>query len=172
MMRPLLSVSLVLALAGWGMAGDKATDRGTVTGWRYPEAEVLEESRSAQSATQNGQTERVVFSSGQYRSAASFREVLAFYIAKSGLKVPNETIVGRDFPGDKICIPAQFFEGDVKGQNVNVTLLHNIRPTAATATMLISNHPEAGSLTITISRGDKEDATSIHLVQHPRKYMK
>ena len=170
------AIICVLSLATSSSFGAESKDPvRQFDSWNFPGA-VLSGAKAdttitakAKGAT-TGQT--VEFALRQYRTNAGFREVLAFYIRKSGLKVPNDNIVGRDFPGDKICIPAHFSRTDCKGESPSVTLLHDIRKHGATATFLITNHPEHGAITISISRAAGDEMTTIHLVQHAEQFIK
>lgn len=104
---------------------------------------------------------------GNYTVDASFQKVLAFYIKQSRINPPNQKIVGREFPGTDIFLPAHWVTRGEFGAGSTVALLHYIRESCATGVFSVSGHPDLGSLTIVVSRGKDEEQTVIQLICNP-----
>ena len=105
---------------------------------------------------------------GQYVTEKPFQEVVAFYVRKSGMKT-NGSILGREFPGTDIYLPAHFASIDPSREEPSVTLLHYIRADVAALQLLMTDHPQFGFISISVTRGKNDDQTLIQLIQHPSK---
>jgi hypothetical protein len=138
--------------------------------WVFPGASFKEKgSPSVTSTYPNGQrTEDWRMHFGQYVTDASFQKVLSFYVEQSRISLPNQAIVGREFPGTDVFIPAHWVTRGEFGAGSTVTLLHYIREGCATGVFSVVGHPEFGSLTIVVSRGKDEEQTVIQIICNPK----
>jgi hypothetical protein len=166
-MRILLILTVVLA----GCSVCQGEEAVPFDGWVLPGAKPVEQSTSSVTSTPVDTHEGPSATSGfgQYETAEPFHEVVAFYVGKSGLEPPNWSILGREYPGTDVHMPAHFSRTDFSGKDPSVTLLHNIRDGSAAAHLLVSDHPTLGSITVAITRGRGEDRTVIQLIQHSAK---
>lgn len=140
-------------------------------GWVFPEAKMKEKSMSPITVTSADKKDiqSVSSGSGQYLTEKPFHEVVAFYVQKSGLKPPNWSILGREYPGDDIHMPAHFSRFNFYREKPSVTVLHYIRKDVATAQFLVTDHPTLGFITASVTRGVSDDRTLIQLIHHPSK---
>lgn len=146
-----------------------AEDDNAFESWIYPKSKYKEKSLSPTTITSADKTKvRKIYSGhGQFISNDPFHEVLAFYVRKSGLKPPNWSILGREFPGTEIYIPAHFSRTNFYREHPSVTLQHYIQENVATAHLLVTDHPQVGFVSVTITRGREDDSTLIQMIQHP-----
>lgn len=136
--------------------------------WVFPRASVKEKgSPFSKSEYPDGRVEELRTDFAQFATDASFREVLAFYLKKSRITPPNESIVGREFPGTDRFLPAHWVARGEFGEGSVATVLHYIREDCATAAFSIVNPTELESLTIMVSRGKDEKQTVIQIIRNP-----
>lgn len=166
-MRILLILTAVVAISGASLAEEKAPFEG----WVFPDAKLKEQSTSPVTVTSadKKQVQSVSSGYGQYVTDKPFHEVVAFYVRQSGITPPNWSILGREFPGTDVHIPAHFSRTNFYREEPSVTLLHYIRDDAAVAHLLVTDHPQLGFVTVAITRGKNEDHTVIQLIQHSSK---
>ena len=166
-MRILLILTVALALSEPSLADE----HGPFDGWVFPGAKLKEQSLTPVTVTsadkKNVQT--VTSGSGQYVTEKPFHEVVAFYVRKSGLTPPNWSILGREYPGTGVHIPAHFSRTNFYREEPSVTVLHYIREDVATAQLLVTDHPQLGFISVSITRGKNEGHTVIQLIQHSSK---
>ena len=135
--------------------------------WIYPGSKMADFLYASDAGVIDKKGQAVGFSRGQYETRASFGDVVAFYIKKSGLRIQGKDLEQFEFPSDHVFPPSGAHQVDAKGKAVNVTLAKNIQRTAATVTILVTNHPDSGTTTVTISRGIHDKMTAVQLMQHP-----
>jgi hypothetical protein len=98
---------------------------------------------------------------------------VSFYVKKSGFEPPNWSILGRKFPGTDIYLPAHWTQqGEVDGKLRSLIIQHFIREQAASAQLLLTNHPEVGTISISITRGKEDAKTLIQIVSIPASDVK
>jgi hypothetical protein len=163
-MRILMILTVILTIAH----GSSADETHPFDGWVFPGAKLKEQSTSPVRATSadKKKVQSVTSGFGQYVTDKPFHEVVAFYVRKSGLTPPNWSILGREYPGTDVHIPAHFSRTNFYREEPSVTLLHYIRDDAAVAHLLVSDHPTLGFITVAVTRGKAEESTVIQLIQH------
>jgi hypothetical protein len=166
-MRSLLIVAAVVML----FKSSLAEEVPPFDGWVLPGATLKEQALSPVTVTSADKkdVQSITTGLGQYISAKPFHEVVAFYVRKSGLTPPNWSILGREYPGTKIHIPSHFSRTNFYREEPSVTVLHYIREDIATAQVLVTDHPQLGFISVSITRGKNDDQTLIQLIQHPSK---
>ncbi len=166
-MRSLLIVAAVLMLSKSSLAEETPP----FDGWVFPGATLKEQALSpvTVASADKKDVQSITTGLGQYISAKPFHEVVAFYVRKSGLTPPNWSILGREYPGTRIHIPAHFSRTNFYREEPSVTVLHYIREDVATAQVLVTDHPHLGFISVSITRGKNDDQTLIQLIQHPSK---
>lgn len=105
---------------------------------------------------------------GQYLTDKPFHEVVLFYARKSGIKNPN-SIYAREFPGTEIYMPSHTQKASLKREEPSFTLLHFIREDVATAHLMMTDHPELGFISVSISRSRNDEQTLVQLINHTSK---
>lgn len=145
-----------------------AKDDPVFQGWVFPNSKLKEQSLTPVKVTSaDKKTVQTVNSgSGQYETEKPFHEVVEFYVNKSGLTPSNWSILGREFPGTKTYIPAHFSRKNFYREEPSVTILHNIREDIATLHLLVTDHPQLGFVSVTVSRGRNAQETVIQLIHH------
>ncbi len=166
-MRILLMLTIVFAVSGASF-GEEATP---FEGWVVPGAKLKEQSASPVTVTSADKknVQSVTSGFGQYETDKPFHEVVAFYVRKSGLTPPNWSILGREYPGTEVHIPAHFSRTNFYREEPSITLLHYIREDSAVAHLLVTDHPKLGFITVAITRGKDEERTVIQIIQHSSK---
>lgn len=166
-MRILLILTVMLTISNRSLADDNPP----FDGWVFPGAKLKEQSSTPVTVTSADKKNVQSVSSGlgQYLTAKPFHEVVAFYVRKSGLKPPNWSILGREYPGTDVHIPAHFSRTNFYREESSVTALHYIRQDVATAQFLVTDHPELGFISVSVTRGKNDDSTVIQLIQHSSK---
>lgn len=146
-----------------------ADDEHKFSEWIYPGEELSKGAVSkVGSVGEAEESKSVVIQMGFYNTEAEFHEVVAFYVRKSGLTPPNWKILGREFPGTDVYLPAHFSDGSLTSEKPSVTLMHYIRENVATAQLLVTNHPEIGSIAVSITRSKDDQRTRVNLIHHAR----
>lgn len=154
---------------------EAADEKSPLAAWVIPGAQAREQGGAIYSVIGPGLKEGAVskIEMGQYLSEKSFQEVLAFYVKKSGFKPPNWSILGREFPGTDIFLPAHWTkQGPVDGRLQSLTIQHFIREQAASAQLLLTNQSELGTVSISITRGKEDLKTLIQIVCVPASDVK
>jgi hypothetical protein len=169
MMRGAITVLALVVLTiaarsegGSPRQGDAGASKTILPEWIYPEAKPAEEGRFE--TKRNGEPVGTSAEKGQYSTEAPFHKVVRFYVEKSGLEPPNWSILGREFPGDQVNIPASWSRQ--LGNNKIVSVLHHIRQESACATLLITDFANGESICVTISRELRDDRTFIQVAKH------
>lgn len=160
--RVVLTLSIFLTTSAGASAAGQADRRETndaLKPWAYPNATPSEVAH----ATGTGRT---YCDTGQYSTADPFHEVVRFYVQRSGFEPPNWQILGRKFPGDTINMPASWSKW---GGTEAVTVLHHIRPDSASAGLLVTDFSSGVSVSVSISRGLKDERTFIQVARQARK---
>ncbi|MEQ8785247.1 MAG: hypothetical protein RIC55_03075 [Pirellulaceae bacterium] len=163
-MRMLLIMTVLLTLSSRSLADEPRP----FDGWVFPEAKRKEELTTPVTVTSADKSDVQSVSSGlgQYLTEKPFHEVVAFYVRKSGLKPPNWSILGREHPGADVEIPAHFSRTNAYREKPSVTVLHYIREDVAAAQFLVTDHPELGFISVSVTHGKNDDHTMIQLIQH------
>ena len=166
-MQKLLILIVVFAVSG----ASYGEETSPFDGWVFPDAKLREQSASPVTATSADKkmVHSVTSGFGQYETEKPFHEVVAFYVRKSGLTPPNWSILGREYPGTDVHIPAHFSRTNIYREEPSITLLHYIRDDSAVAHLLVTDHPTLGFITVAITRGKGEERTVIQLIQHSSK---
>ena len=153
-----ISAAVLFALAGLTLAQTQmvAAEKPTCEEWKYVNSKMLQKSGTSESA---------MGATGQYSSGDPFHKVVRFYVAKSGFEPPNWSILGRQFPGDKINLPGSWAAQE--GQRY-ISLLHHIRDGSATFTVLVTDHLEQETVAVVITRGETDHETYIQIVWNRR----
>lgn len=140
-------------------------------GWVYPGAKLKEQSTTpiTRTSADKKNVQSVESGLGQYLTENPFHEVVAFYVRKSGLTPPNWSILGREYPGTDVHIPAHFSHTNFYREKPSITVLHYIREDVATAQVLVTDHPQLGFIAVSITRGMNDSQTVIQLIQHSSK---
>lgn len=147
-----------------------ADEKSPLESWMIPGAEAREQGETTYSLKEPDQAESVSrrTDTGQYLSEKPFQEVVAFYVKKSGFEPPNWSILGREFPGTDTYLPAHWTQqGEVDGKLQTVIIQHFIREQAASVQLLLTNQPEVGTISISITRGKEDTKTLIQIVNVP-----
>ncbi|WP_291174130.1 hypothetical protein [Gimesia sp.] len=154
MLTPLQAAEEKSPLESWVISGAEAREQGTTT---YS----VKEPNQAESVNRRTDT-------GQYLSEKPFQEVVAFYVKKSGFEPPNWSILGREFPGTDLYLPAHWTrQEEVDGKLQTVIIQHFIREQAASVQLLLTNQPDLGTVSISITRGKDDAKTLIQIVSVP-----
>lgn len=109
-----------------------------------------------------GQTDEAYLNTTQ----DSFKQVVQFYCQQAGFTPPTWSILGRDFPGDKIQMPGRW-QGMGKlptGERTRIALIHDIRSDVAQATFLVTNLDAGSNVCVSVSRAKDEPTTTIHIL--------
>jgi len=136
--------------------GGAGEENAPLADWIYPGSKSSEVGRS-----RTGTTDAPVIEFGQFSTTASFREVVRYYVDKSGFEPPNWSILGREFPGDKVNMPA-FWTWN--GPRIG-TLLHHIRPDSASVSLLLTDTMRKESISVSITRGLKDENTHLQITK-------
>ncbi len=164
--RPSRAVIAVMALvmaSGGAFSADPSDPRDGEKAWKrwaYPNATPYKVSHSLSSGSS------VLVDEGQYSTIAPFHEVVRFYVERSGLEPPNWSILGRKFPGDTVNIPGSWSKW---GKTEAVTLHHHIRSDSASAGLMVTDFSGGETVSVSISRGLKDDKTFIQVTRHARE---
>lgn len=163
-MRSLLILAAVISAS----SGSLADETNRFRGWVFPGAKLMPMSFAPVSVKSAGtkKAQSVTKGFGQYESDQPFHEVVEFYVLRSGLRPLNWSILGREYPGTDVHIPAHFSRADISRKEPSVTLLHYIRDESAVAHLLVTYHPTLDFITVAITRGKDEERTVIQLIQH------
>ena len=166
-MRILLVLAVAITIAGVASADEK----NPLDGWVFPGARLKEQALAPITVTSADKknVQSVTSGLGQYVTEKPFHEVVAFYVQKSGLAPPNWSILGREYPGTDVHIPAHFSRTNYYREEPSVTVLHYIREDVATAQFLVTDHPELGFISVSVTRGMNDDHTVIQMIQHSSK---
>ena len=148
-----------------------AENENPLADWLYLKSTAKEHSVSPITVTSGDKTkiESFISAYGQYVTEDPFHTVVRFYVEKSGQTPPNWSILGRQFPGTKVNIPAHFSHVDIYRKQPSVTILHYIRENTASAQFLMTDLPEAGFMSVSITRGKDDTKTLIQITRHPAK---
>ena len=147
-----------------------AEDKSPLESWVIPGAEAREQGATTYSVKEPDQAESVSrrTDTGQYLSDKPFQEVVAFYVKKSGFEPPNWSILGHEFPGTDLYLPAHWTQQrEVDGKLQTVIIQHFIRKQAAVAQLLLTNQPAVGTISISITHGKEDPKTLIQIVSIP-----
>ena len=147
-----------------------AEDKSPLESWVIPGAEAREQGATTYSVKEPDQADGVTrrTDTGQYLSEKPFQEVVAFYVKKSGFEPPNWSILGHEFPGTDLYLPAHWTQQrEVDGKLQTVIIQHFIRKQAAVAQLLLTNQPAVGTISISITRGKADTKTLIQIVSIP-----
>ncbi|TWU38599.1 hypothetical protein [Novipirellula artificiosorum] len=166
-----MRILLILTFAFTVSAAVLADDTIPFDGWVFPGAKLKEQSTTpiTRTSADKKPVQSVESGLGQYLTEKPFHEVVAFYVRKSGLRPPNWSILGREYPGTDVHIPAHFSHTNFYREEPSITVLHYIREDVATAQVLVTDHPQLGFITVSITRGRNDDQTVIQLIQHSSK---
>ena len=87
-----------------------AEEKSPLESWVIPGAEAREQGATTYSVKEPDQADGVTrrTDTGQYLSEKPFQEVVAFYVKKSGFEPPNWSILGHEFPGTDLYLPAHW----------------------------------------------------------------
>ena len=142
--------------------------------WVYPESTVKEHSNAPTTVTSaDGSTVQTFRNaSGQYLTEDPFHAVVKFYVEKSGFAPSNWSILGRKFPGTEVHIPAHFSKVDIYREKPSVTILHYIRKDSASLQLLMTDLPDAGFMSVSVTRGKEDTETLVQIVHHPANPIK
>ncbi|MEQ8634844.1 hypothetical protein [Gimesia maris] len=147
-----------------------ADEKSPLEVWVIPGAEAREQGATTYSVKEPDQAEGVSSrtDTGQYLSEKPFQEVVEFYVKKSGFEPPNWSILGREFPGTDLYLPAHWTQQrEVDGKLQTVIIQHFIREQAASVQLLLTNQREVGTVSISITRGKDDAKTLIQIVSIP-----
>lgn len=136
--------------------------------WIFPGAKPREQSVNPVTSADKQHVQTVASGSGQYLTGKPFHEVVLFYLRKAGIKKPNK-IYAREFPGTDIHIPAHTQIFNVYRQEPTVTVLHYIRHDVATAQLMVTDHPELGFISVSVTRSRNDTQTVVQLINHTAK---
>ncbi len=161
-MRTLLTVSIMLVFSKPVFANEIRP----FDGWVFPEANLKDQSTKSVTVTSADKksVQAVTCRLGQYITDKPFHEVVAFYVRKTGLTPPNWS--GREYPGTDDHIPAHLSHTNFYREKPSVTVLHYIREDVATAQLLVTDDPQLGFISVSITRGKNDDKTVVQLIQH------
>ena len=147
-----------------------ADEKSPLEAWVIPGAEAREQGETTYSVKEPDQAEDVSSrtDTGQYLSEKPFQDVVAFYVKKSGFEPPNWSILGREFPGTDLFLPAHWTQQrEVDGKLQTVIIQHFIREQASSVQLLLTNQREVGTVSISITRGKEDTKTLIQIVSVP-----
>ena len=149
------SAAVLLALVGLSSAQTQTdgAEKQPCEDWKYANSKPLTLTGSSESSA----------ATGQYSSGDPFHEVVRFYVTKSGFEPPNWKILGRQFPGDEVKMPGFWVGQD--GER-NMSLLHHIRDGSASFTLLVTDHLKKYTVTVAITRGERDKKTYIQIIWH------
>ena len=148
-----------------------AQDDKPLNGWVYPDAQAKQQVSAPLTVTSADKTsvQTATTGLGQYVTEDEFHAVVKYYVNKSGLVPPNWSILGRKFPGDTVHLPAHFNSSNSYREKPSVSIAHYIREHAASCQLLITDFPDVGFMSISITRGKGDAKTLIQIIQHPAK---
>ncbi|WP_442509498.1 hypothetical protein SH528x_001074 [Novipirellula sp. SH528] len=157
---------LIAVLSSSGLL--RADESRSFDSWVFPDADLKEQSSLPVTVTSahKKNVQSVTSRSGQYITDKPFHEVVLFYARQSGLNPTNKSILAREYPGTDVYIPAHTSSINFYREEPSVTVLHYIRENVATVQLLVTDHPELGFLSVSVTRGKHDDQTVIQLIQH------
>lgn len=103
---------------------------------------------------------------GRYETVDPFHEVVRFYVEKSGLESPDWRSLGRKFPEAPLQAPDMW---TTSNKLRSVSLHHHIRADSASAALVKSDFESGETISVSISRGLKDERTLIQVTRHARK---